>query len=179
VLRPIPRRDLRCVRLRTGASQTWPSPRHDRLGSRVVNLSRLQASRDVAARVLALSGETLDTPLGPRDSHPAPGVCYPALRRLPGRDLHPLETNDPMGALARSHHHDAPWGYLTRATGYGLRFCHHHDRRAGRELHETDGADALIVVDERDGVLSGWQSEFGVGARSDQPSIRVDPDLDW
>ena len=25
-----------------------------------------------------------------------PGVCYSALRRLPRRDLHPLETNDAM-----------------------------------------------------------------------------------
>jgi hypothetical protein len=44
VLRPVPRRDPRRV-LRTDAQQTWPSPRHDRLGSRVVTLSRLQASR--------------------------------------------------------------------------------------------------------------------------------------
>jgi hypothetical protein len=91
VLRPLPRRDLRRVHLRTGAPQTWPSPRHDRLGSRVVNLSRLQASLDVAARVLALSVETFDTPLEPQDSHPALGICYSALRRLPRRDLHPWE----------------------------------------------------------------------------------------
>src|SRR5439155_8228287 len=91
VLRPLPRRDLRHVRLRTGAPQTWPSPRHDRLGSRIVNLTRLQASRTVAARVLALSVETLDTPLEPRDSRPTLGVCYSALRRLPRRDLHSLE----------------------------------------------------------------------------------------
>ena len=91
VLRPLPRRDLRHVYLRTEASQTWPSPRDDRLGSRVVNLTRLQASLDVAARVLALSVETLDTPLEPQDSHPALGVCYSALRRLPRRDSHPLE----------------------------------------------------------------------------------------
>jgi hypothetical protein len=37
-----------------------------------------------------------------------PGVCYSALRRLPRRDLHPLETNDAMHALARTHPHDAP-----------------------------------------------------------------------
>ena len=48
--------------------RTWPSPRHDRLGSRIVNVSRLQASRDVAARGLAPSVEALDTPLGPRES---------------------------------------------------------------------------------------------------------------
>jgi len=90
VLRPLPRRDLlRDFRIR--AQQAWPSPRHDRLGSRIVNLTRLQASRDVAARVLAFSVETFDTPLEPQDSHPALGVRYSALRRLPRRDLHPLE----------------------------------------------------------------------------------------
>src|SRR3989442_1425319 len=108
VLRPLPRRDLRRVHLRTGAPQAWPSPRHDRLGSRIVTLSRLQASRDVAARGLAPSVEALDTPLGPRKSPHASGVCYSALRRLPRRDLHPREKNDTMTALARSHHHDAP-----------------------------------------------------------------------
>jgi hypothetical protein len=35
-------------------------------------VSRLQASRDVAARVLAPSVEALDTPLGPHGSHHAP-----------------------------------------------------------------------------------------------------------
>ena len=37
--------ETRRASLRTEARQTWPSPRHDRLGSRVVSLSRLQASR--------------------------------------------------------------------------------------------------------------------------------------
>jgi hypothetical protein len=96
------------VRLRTGAHQAWPSPRHDRLGSRVVKLTRLPASLDVAARMLAPSVEALDTPLGSRDSHHVPGVCYSALQRLPRRDLHPLEKNDGMRALARPHRHDAP-----------------------------------------------------------------------
>ena len=72
------------------------SPRHDRLDARVVNLSRLQASLHVAARGLAPSVEALDTPLGPHGSHRAAGVCYSALRRLPRRDLHPLEENDEM-----------------------------------------------------------------------------------
>ena len=58
-----------------------------------VNMSRLQASRHVAAHVLAPSEEALDTPLGPPRSLAVPGVCYSALRRLPRRDLHPLETN--------------------------------------------------------------------------------------
>ena len=92
VLRPIPRRDLRCD-LRTVTPQTWPSPRRDRLGSRVVNVTRLQASLEVAARVLASSAEALDTPLEPPTSRSEFGVCYSALRCLPRRDLHPLETN--------------------------------------------------------------------------------------
>jgi hypothetical protein len=107
VLRSIPRRDLRHVRLLTRASQTWPAPGHERLGSRVVNLTRLQTSRDVAARGLAPSVEAFDTPLGPRESPRVAGVCYSALRCLPRRDLHPLESNDKTVALARSRRHDA------------------------------------------------------------------------
>ena len=95
------------VRLRTGAHRMSSSPRHDRFDARVVNLTRLQASRDVAARGLAPSVEASDTPLGPRESPRTSGVCYSALRRLPRRDLHPLEMNDGMGALARPHRHDA------------------------------------------------------------------------
>ena len=113
VLRPIPRRDLLRVRLRTEAQQTWPSPRPDRLGSRIVNLSRLQASPDVAARVLAPSVEALDTPLGPPVSRPMPGVCYSALRRLPRRDLHPLEMNRVKPPSFHLLRHDAPWPYST------------------------------------------------------------------
>src|SRR6266487_4195916 len=108
VLRPLPRRAPLRVRLRIGAQRISSSPRNDRLDARVVNLTRLQASRDVAARGLAPSVEALDTPLGPRDSRHAPGVCYSALRRLPRRDFHPLEKNDGMRTLARSHRHDAP-----------------------------------------------------------------------
>jgi hypothetical protein len=96
VLRSFPRRAPACVHLRTGARRMSSSPRHDRFDARVVNLTRLQASRDVAARGLAPSVEALDTPLGPPGSRPTPGVCYSALRRLPRRDLHPLETNDAM-----------------------------------------------------------------------------------
>jgi hypothetical protein len=102
------RRDRPRVRLRIATRSTSPSPRNDRLGSRVVNLTRLQVSLHVAARVLAPSVEALDTPLGSRDSHRAPGVCYSVLRRLPRRDLHPLEKNDGIQTLARLHRHDAP-----------------------------------------------------------------------
>ena len=108
VLRPMPHRDPRHVHLRTEASQTWPSPCHERLGSRLVNVSRLQASREVATRVLASSEEACDTPLRPPSSHSVPGVCYSALRRLPRRDLHPLEMNDAKQTLLGLLHHDAP-----------------------------------------------------------------------
>ena len=107
VLRPVPRRDLPRVFLRTEARETWPSPRHERLGSRVVTVSRLQASLDVAARGLAPSVEALDTPLGPPGSLPMPGVCYSALRRLPRRDLHPLERNSVKQTICCLLRHDA------------------------------------------------------------------------
>ena len=68
VLRSVPRRAPVRVRLRTGAHRMSSSPRHDRFDARVVNLTRLQASRDVAARGLAPSVEASDTPLGPRES---------------------------------------------------------------------------------------------------------------
>jgi len=110
VLRSIPRRAPIRIHLRTGAHGTSSSPRNDRLDARVVNLTRLQASRKVAARGLAPSEEAFDTPLGPRASRHAPGVCYSALRRLPRRDLHPLEKNSEMRPLARPHRHDAPSG---------------------------------------------------------------------
>jgi len=109
VLRSVPRRAPVHVRLRTGVHGASSSPRHDRLDARVVNVTRLQASLQVAARGLAPSVEALDTPLGPHGSHRASGVCYSALRCLPRRDLHPLEKNDGMRALARPHRHDATW----------------------------------------------------------------------
>ncbi len=109
VLRPLPRRDLARVRPRTGARETWPSPRHDRLGSRVVNLSRLQASLHVAARALASSAEASDTPLETPRSLPALGACYSALRRLPRRDLHPLEMGSVKQTAVALLRHDAPW----------------------------------------------------------------------
>ena len=51
VLLPLPRRDQR--RDLDLAPPVLPSLRNDQLGSRIVSLSRLQASLDVAARVLA------------------------------------------------------------------------------------------------------------------------------
>jgi hypothetical protein len=90
VLRPIPRQDSRRVLLRTSAPRAWPSPRHARLGSRIVSVSRRQASLDVAARALAPSEKALDAPLRPRRSLAAPGACYRTVRFLSARDLHPL-----------------------------------------------------------------------------------------
>ena len=37
-----------------------------------------------------------------------PGVCYSALRRLPRRDLHPLETNSVKQTILCLLLHDAP-----------------------------------------------------------------------
>jgi hypothetical protein len=116
VLRSIPRRAPARVRLRTGAHRTSSSPRHDRLDARIVNLSRLQASRKVAARGLAPSVEAFDTPLGPRASRCVPGVCYSALRCLPRRDSHPLETNSVKRAIGLLRH-DAPWMHSTAKLG--------------------------------------------------------------
>src|SRR5882672_8575956 len=77
-----------------------PSPRNDRLGSpehlSADHLSRLQRSLlMVAARVLAspLTG-ALDAALRQTASRPLPAACYRALRRLPGRDSHPLDHRD-------------------------------------------------------------------------------------
>lgn len=69
----------------------------------------------IAARVLAPSKEALDTPLGPRGSHRAPGVCYSALRRLPRRDLHPLEQNSVKQTMPCPLRHDAPREKLIKA----------------------------------------------------------------
>src|SRR5437762_4661271 len=49
-----------------------------------------------------------------------PGACYPAHRRLPGRDLHPLRKRSEQRAhrlqshLERSSRHDAPRAHVTR-----------------------------------------------------------------
>ena len=82
VLRPVPRRDPRCAS--DLAPWMLPSPWHERLGSRFVPLSRLQASLHVAARVLAprcaapAASRTFDAPLGRGGPPPTPGACYPA-----------------------------------------------------------------------------------------------------
>ena len=55
----------------------------------------------------APSSEALDTPLGPQRSLAVPGVCYSALRRLPRRDLHPLERNSMKQTLGHLLRRDA------------------------------------------------------------------------
>ena len=107
VLRPLPRQDSRQVLPRTSAPRTWPSPRHARLGSRIVPLSRRQASLDVAARALAPSEEAFDAPLRPRRSLPVPGAYYRTVRLLSGRDSHPLVRCSGNDLIVRQ---DAPCG---------------------------------------------------------------------
>ncbi len=111
---PVPREDSPGFLLRARARRAWPSPWHERLGPSVVNLTRLQDSLDVAARVLAPSVEAFDTPLGPGPLGPNLGACYRALRRLPGRDLHPLDlcSGKPIASRLRQ---DATWRTLYRS----------------------------------------------------------------
>ncbi len=105
VLRPIPRQDSRWVLPRTSTPRTWPSPRHARLGSRIVALSRRQASLDVAARALAPSVEAFDAPLRPRQSLAVPGACYQTLRRLSRRDSYSLAVAGTTSrSFVRTHH---------------------------------------------------------------------------
>ena len=105
-----------------GAFRFWrrgPGLRRDMSGSasRIVHLSRLQASLDVAARVLAPFPrasplKAFDGRLRPPGSLPiSPRPCYPALRRLPGRDSHPLEkcreqtpVSSPTSVCVTAHH---------------------------------------------------------------------------
>src|SRR5262249_29500626 len=118
VLRPLPRRSHR--RASDLAPAVLPSPRHDRLGLRIVALSRLQASLHVAARVLAprcaavAASRAFGAPLGRQDLSRTAGACFPALRRLPGRDWYPLERRSvkppghPLPRLPVRPRHDAP-----------------------------------------------------------------------
>ena len=92
-----------------------PSPRHEKLGAIVVNVTRLQRSLDAAARWIAPPKGALDIPRGPGGSLRQPGICYAALQRLPRRDLHPLVKNSvkivhfPRARAARGLRQDAPW----------------------------------------------------------------------
>ena len=86
-------------------------------------MSRLQTSRYVAARVLAPSTEAFDTPLGPPRSLAVPGVCYAALRDLPRRDLHPLETNSVKRTVMHPLRHDTLQRSFYRWMGGGSSGC--------------------------------------------------------
>lgn len=110
VLRPLPRRDRVLVLLRTAEHAVLPSPGHERLGSLSLNLSRLQASLDFAARVVAPSKEAFDVQLQQHPSLHALWTCYPALRRLPVWDSHPLEMCSlrPHFLAVASSRHGAP-----------------------------------------------------------------------
>ena len=73
-----------------------PSPRNDRLGPpkhlSADYLTRLLRSRLLRpADLLPSLSRAFDTPLGSVGSLLPAGVCYRALRRLPGQDLHLLE----------------------------------------------------------------------------------------
>jgi hypothetical protein len=98
-----------------------PSPCHERLGPpkhlSADNLSRLLRSLIVAARRFAplLCCRAFDTPLGSVGSLLPAGVCYRALRRLPGQDFHLLEQrvfqDAPWGNfIADQTHHRHAWG---------------------------------------------------------------------
>src|SRR5439155_26657268 len=113
-----------------------------RLGSRVVTVSRRQASLDVAARALAPSEEALDAPLRPRRSLPVPGACYRTVRFLSGRDSHPLVRCS--GNDLKIVRQDAPW---TDSTTSGL-----DPEPAVRAYHAT----AMLLQDAR--VLTGGES---------------------
>ena len=96
VLPPIPREAP--VRAPTLPHCAWPSLRHDQLGApnhlSVDNLTRLaRRSLLVAARRFAPChpAQAFDIPLASERSRAPRGICFPALRRLPGRDSHPLK----------------------------------------------------------------------------------------
>lgn len=110
---PLPRRVFPRLLIRFPPRKTWPSPWHERLGSPIVFLSRLKTSLCSSRQDCSLIvSQASDTPLGTGTSRLRPGVCYPALRRLPGRDLHPLEQYRMRYRYQRKpiSLQDAPWG---------------------------------------------------------------------
>jgi len=121
-------------------------------------VTRLQASLHVAARALAphRAGHTdvwaSDIPLGKRGFLHTPGTCYSALRRLPRRDFHPLETcslyravhgQSPAPVAVRQ---DAPpvqhssWRLRDRCDGRG---CHPY---RGYHAHPPSGRPSVVMV---------------------------------
>jgi len=56
--------------------------------------------------------QALDAPLGPGNLFRRPGACYPALRRLPGRDSHPparYSLQTPDRSYFERLRQDTPW----------------------------------------------------------------------
>ena len=117
-------------------------------------MSRLQASRHVAAHVLAPSEEALDTPLGPPRSLAVPGVCYSALRRLPRRDLHPLETNSVKQTLTSAS------SRRENGSFYGPR-RQEHDRGDRSRILTRYSPSARPVLAVRDSATPGSQCDAG------------------
>jgi hypothetical protein len=83
-----------------------------------------------------------------------PGVCYSALRRLPRRDLHPLEKNGVKQTMIRLLRHDAPWREFYQLRTYLFSGVSAQSRTAARQnLQEKgrtgeQGETALLVGDD-------------------------------
>jgi hypothetical protein len=92
--------------------------RLDRRGELLLRVVRVDRVRGVRPRVRGVGPDRApasprwapDVALRPPGSLLAPATCYPALRRLPGRDLHPLEKRSvpPSGLATRRCRHGAP-----------------------------------------------------------------------
>src|SRR5204862_6669888 len=86
-----------------------------------------------------------------------PGACYPAHRRLPGRDLHPLRKRSEQRAhrlqshLERSSRHDAPCKYATPGDEaaherHRRRECERARHSLRRLIETTDENPAPILI---------------------------------
>jgi hypothetical protein len=113
----------------------------------------------VAARVLAspLIG-TFDAALRQTTSRSLPAACYRVLRRLPGRDFHPLDHRDLTSryriapGLARLQ--DAPWRPL-----YCARIGHDHC--------------SVTEMPSRSSIIPADQDDPGVPRRAAPPAATV------
>jgi hypothetical protein len=161
VLLPIPRRDLR--RAPGLAMVMLPSPRNDRLGSRIVHLSGLQASLHVAARVLASCFAALaalhasDARLQPSGSLPQLRACYSALRRFPRRDFHPLD------------HHSVTSVSAGACSAGSFR---RHDAPSPEAIIDAPQAPQALAVRGRAAVLAPWRDAQPAQGRARYSSLR-------
>jgi hypothetical protein len=84
-----------------------------------------------------------------------PGACYPALRRLPGRDSHPLEkrsVNYPalgLKADRRVSRHDAPWSKSSALEHGALRRLRSVRRECEPLLREKRQTRPIVAVRAR------------------------------